>query len=234
MLTAPVRSSTPTLCCSPLSLSSRQLPLCSPAANCPLLGRVVNSIRVPLPLPDTARFHVQESFVWFRAKTDSSALAAYPHSATELMGDVLLWTPTHGRAKAGRPARTCIQQLCEDTGCFPEDLPRAMNDRKEWRERVRDIRATSAIWWWWWYKTQRVINICARGADLWKHSSEEHSSLGHIKKIQKIRTPFETSFNWVTILKKLLFLILFLSFFLAVVNFYIFCDRIYNFYLKYV
>ena len=31
------------------------------------------------------------------------------------------------------------------TGCCPEDLPRAMNDREEWRERVRDIRATSAI-----------------------------------------------------------------------------------------
>ena len=40
---------------------------------------------------------------------------------------------------------TFIQQLCEDTGCCPEDLPRAMNDREEWRERVRDIRATSAI-----------------------------------------------------------------------------------------
>ena len=52
--------------------------------------------------------------------------------------------PTHGRAKAGRPARTYIQQLCEDTGCCPEDLPRAMNDREEWRERVRDIRAISA------------------------------------------------------------------------------------------
>ena len=37
------------------------------------------------------------------------------------------------------------------TGCCPEDLPRAMNDREEWRERVRDIRATSAIWWWWWF-----------------------------------------------------------------------------------
>ena len=32
----------------------------------------------------------------------------------ELISDVLLWTPTHGRAKAGRPARTYIQQLCED------------------------------------------------------------------------------------------------------------------------
>ena len=71
----------------------------------------------------------------------------------ELISDVLLWTPTHGRAKAGRPARTYIQQLCEDTGCCPEDLPRAMNDRDEWRVRVRDIRATSATWWWWWWLT---------------------------------------------------------------------------------
>ena len=66
-------------------------------------------------------------------------------SRDELIRDVLLWIPTHGRAKAGRPARTYIQQLCEDTGCCLEDLPRAMNDREEWRERVRDIRATSTM-----------------------------------------------------------------------------------------
>ena len=66
-------------------------------------------------------------------------------SRDELIRDLLLWIPTHGRAKAGRPARTYIQQLCEDTGCCPEDLPRAMNDREEWRERVRDIRAASTI-----------------------------------------------------------------------------------------
>ena len=69
----------------------------------------------------------------------------------DVIRDVLLWIPTHGRAKAGRPARTYIQQLCEDTGCCPEDLPKAMNDREEWRERVRDIRAASTIWWWWWW-----------------------------------------------------------------------------------
>ena len=37
-------------------------------------------------------------------------------SRDELISDVLLWTPTYGRAKAGRPAQTYIQQLCEDTG----------------------------------------------------------------------------------------------------------------------
>ena len=63
-------------------------------------------------------------------------------SRDELISDVLLWTTTYGRAKAGQPARTYIQQLCEDTECSPEDLPEAMNDREKWRERVRDIRAS--------------------------------------------------------------------------------------------
>ena len=62
-------------------------------------------------------------------------------SKDELVSDVLLWTPTYGQAKAGRPARTYIQQLCEDTGCNPEDLLEAMNDREKWREMVRDIHA---------------------------------------------------------------------------------------------
>ena len=63
-------------------------------------------------------------------------------SRDELISDELLWTPTYGQAKAGRPARTYIQQLCEDTGCSPEDLPETMNDREMWRERVRGIRAS--------------------------------------------------------------------------------------------
>ena len=70
-------------------------------------------------------------------------------SIDELISDVLLWTSTYGRAKAGRPARTYIQQLREDTGCSPEDLPEAMNDKEEWQERVRDIRASVTTWWWW-------------------------------------------------------------------------------------
>ena len=53
-------------------------------------------------------------------------------SRDELISDVLLRTPIYGRAKAGRQARTYIQQLCEDTGCGPEDIPEAMNDREKW------------------------------------------------------------------------------------------------------
>ena len=44
---------------------------------------------------------------------------------------------------AGQPARTYIQQHCEDTGYSPEDLPEAMDDREGWRERAWDIRADS-------------------------------------------------------------------------------------------
>ena len=47
--------------------------------------------------------------------------------------------PTYGRVKAGQPARTYIQQLCADTGCSPEDLSEAMNDREKWREISQEL-----------------------------------------------------------------------------------------------
>ena len=69
-------------------------------------------------------------------------------SRDELISDVLLWTSTYGRAKAGQPARTFIQQLCEESGCSPEDLPEEKNDREKWRQQVKDICASGRIWWW--------------------------------------------------------------------------------------
>ena len=72
-------------------------------------------------------------------------------SRDELISDVLLWTLTYGRAKAGQLARTYIQQLCEDIGCSPEDLPEAIKVREKWRERIRDIRARGMTWWWYIY-----------------------------------------------------------------------------------
>ena len=80
-------------------------------------------------------------------------------SRDELMSDVLLWTPTYGRAKARRPAWTYIQQLRKDTGCSPGNLPVAMKDREKWRETVRDIRACGTTWWWWWWYIHIYIYI---------------------------------------------------------------------------
>ena len=72
-------------------------------------------------------------------------------SRDELISDILLWTPSHGRAKARRPARTYIKQLFADTGCCLADLLGAMDDREGWRKRVRDTHAGSMTWWWWWW-----------------------------------------------------------------------------------
>ena len=69
-------------------------------------------------------------------------------SRDELISDVLLWIPSHGHAKAGWPARTYIQQLCEDMGCSPGYLPEAMNKREGWWETVRGICADGTIRWW--------------------------------------------------------------------------------------
>ena len=44
----------------------------------------------------------------------------------ELISDKLLWTSSHGWAKAGWPARTYVQQLCSDTGCSMKTC------RKQW------------------------------------------------------------------------------------------------------
>ena len=93
----------------------------------------------------------------------------------ELISDVLQWTLSHGRAKAGRPARSYIQQLCADIGCSPEDPPEAMDDRERWRERVMDIRADGATWWWWWLPMIKQHVTLGERKDLFGSSSSSNS-----------------------------------------------------------
>ena len=56
-------------------------------------------------------------------------------SGDELISNILLWTPSHGRTKGGRPARIYIQLLCANTGCSLEDLPETMNNKYRWWKR---------------------------------------------------------------------------------------------------
>ena len=62
---------------------------------------------------------------------------------TNFISDIPLWTPSHGRAKAGWPARTYTQQPCTDIGYSLDNLSGAMDYRDAWRERIREIRASS-------------------------------------------------------------------------------------------
>ena len=90
-------------------------------------------------------------------------------SRDDLISDFRLWNSSHGRAKVGQPARTYIQQLWEDTVCSLEDLQEAMNDREEWRERVRDIRAGGTTWWWW---VISWLNYLTLDFELWITSAQ--------------------------------------------------------------
>ena len=82
-------------------------------------------------------------------------------SGDELISDVFLWTTSHGRAKAGRPARTYLQQLGEDTGCSPEDQPEAMNNREERRDRERERESQGCPCWW--HDKMMMINCFSAG-----------------------------------------------------------------------
>ena len=69
-------------------------------------------------------------------------------SRDELISDVHMWTPSHGWAKAGRPARTYTQQLCADTEYSPEDVLEAVDDR----EGGKGGSGISGLTWWWWWR----------------------------------------------------------------------------------
>ena len=70
----------------------------------------------------------------------------YWRSKGKLISDILMWTPSHGRADVGCLARTYLQHICTDTGCNRENLPNVMDNRDEWRGRIREIRARSMTW----------------------------------------------------------------------------------------
>ena len=102
-------------------------------------------------------------------------------SKDEIVSDVLLWTPAYGQSKARRPARTFIQQLCDDTGCSPEDLPKAMNDRETWRERVKDIRASRTSWWWLEHRTCITRITVSKGEEYYMSHTRAYINGNHRK-----------------------------------------------------
>ena len=87
----------------------------------------------------------------------------------ELISDIPLWTPSHGWAKARQPARTYIQQLCADTGCSLEDLPREIDNRHMAEEGQGDP-------WWQHYIMMRKFRISL----VWCHHTKLLCHLIHV------------------------------------------------------
>lgn len=50
----------------------------------------------------------------------------------ELNSSTLLWNPRHGRQNIGRPYKSFIDQIREDTNCSQEEIPAVMKDRIGW------------------------------------------------------------------------------------------------------
>ena len=74
-------------------------------------------------------------------------------SKDELISDILLWTPSHGQAKAGWPAWTTA--LCQYR-IWPWRPPGGMDNRDRWQERVMEICTGSMTWSWWLYKKDNI------------------------------------------------------------------------------
>ena len=68
----------------------------------------------------------------------------YWKSQDEIASDLVLWQPQHGNRSRGRPAKTYIDQLRDDTDLLMTDeIKTAMNDREGWKKYVMDYRASS-------------------------------------------------------------------------------------------
>ena len=98
-------------------------------------------------------------------------------SKDELISDILLWTPSHGRASVGWPARTYLQQLCMDTGFSLKDLLEVMDNGNGWQERVREICVSGTTWWWYMYMCACNIIMCVC---VFLYKKNRHSSLCQI------------------------------------------------------
>ena len=59
-------------------------------------------------------------------------------SKLELASDVIIWQPIHGKRKRGRPRRTYVDQLVDDTLCDVNEIKKVMEDRDCWRKIVKN------------------------------------------------------------------------------------------------
>ena len=69
-------------------------------------------------------------------------LAGHAQRHPELtLHKVLLWEPTHGQSKRGRPLKTFVDVLRQDTGLSDvKEIASVMEERDAWRKLVQDVR----------------------------------------------------------------------------------------------
>ena len=64
-------------------------------------------------------------------------------SKMEVINQLILWEPKQGKRKIGRPRKTYINQIEEDTGIPRGQLANVMEDREQWKAIVKMVRSRS-------------------------------------------------------------------------------------------
>ena len=63
-------------------------------------------------------------------------------SSGQVVSDLVLWKPVHGKRGAGRPIMTYVDLLCQDTRQTPAEIKTCMENRSVWRA-ITDVRQMS-------------------------------------------------------------------------------------------
>ena len=63
-------------------------------------------------------------------------------SSGQVVSDLVLWKPMHGKRSVGRPIMTYVDLLCQDTGQTPAEIKTCMENRRVWRA-IIDVRQMS-------------------------------------------------------------------------------------------
>ena len=66
-------------------------------------------------------------------------------SKNEVVSDLVLWEPKHGKNSIGGQAGTFVDLLEVDTGVLRDCLPAAIDDRVGWRKRAREVDLAIAV-----------------------------------------------------------------------------------------
>ena len=113
------------------------------------------SLDKKLDRPYTKLLRVVEKVTWQKLITDEVLYAGLPkisitiierrlmlsgrRSKNEIVSDLVLWEPKHGKSSVGRQAGTFVGLLEADTGVPRDCLPAVMDDRVGWRKRPMGV-----------------------------------------------------------------------------------------------
>ena len=61
----------------------------------------------------------------------------------EIVHDLIFWQPTHGKNKKGRPYKTYIDQIKDDTNLPVNEIKSYMENRPRWKEFIKSFRRNS-------------------------------------------------------------------------------------------